>query len=140
MTPCSENIGQVMGQYLNFASLENNLFSLLLPQSFVQLNGSTDADAEAIVEQIVTGLFSALVTLGVVPVLRYPRGGAAQMVAELLGRRSGWQSGGRIDGMPLQGLAPRAAGATASPWSPTGLPRSAWLPLAASLGDVKPPI
>ena len=56
MTPCSENIGQVMGQYLNFASLENNLFSLLLPQSFVQLNGSTDADAEAIVEQIVTGL------------------------------------------------------------------------------------
>ena len=36
---------------------------------------------------MVSGLFSALVTLGVVPVLRYPRGGAAQMVAELLGRR-----------------------------------------------------
>jgi len=36
---------------------------------------------------VVSGLFSTLVTLGVVPVLRYPRGGAAQMVAELLGRR-----------------------------------------------------
>ena len=53
----------------------------------MRLNGVTDSVVEAAVEQVVTGLFSALVTLGVVPVLRYPRGGAAQMVAELLGRR-----------------------------------------------------
>ena len=86
----SENVGQVgkvMDQYLNYASLEDDLFSLQLAGSFVRLNGATDADVEAVVEQIVTGLFSALVTLGVVPVLRYPRGGAAQMVAEQLGRR-----------------------------------------------------
>ena len=89
-TLASENVGQigkVMDQYLNFSSLEDDLFSLLVPNSFVRLNGSTDSDVEAVVEQVVTGLFSALVTLGVVPVLRYPRGGAAQMVAEQLGRR-----------------------------------------------------
>eukprot|EP00964_Phaeocystis_antarctica_P124204 scaffold87888_cov57-Phaeocystis_antarctica.AAC.1 len=115
----SENVGQigkVMDQYLNFSSLEDDLFSLLVPESFVRLNGVTDSVVEAAVEQagtnpnpnpnpspnpspspnphpspnpeqVVSGLFSTLVTLGVVPVLRYPRGGAAQMVAELLGRR-----------------------------------------------------
>jgi hypothetical protein len=89
-TLASENVGQigkVMDQYLNFSSLEDDLFSLLVPESFVRLNGVTDSVVEAAVEQVVTGLFSTLVTLGVVPVLRYPRGGAAQMVAELLGRR-----------------------------------------------------
>ena len=87
-----------------------------MPESFVRLNGVTDSVVEAAVEQVgtqpnpnpnpnpnpspspsphpspnpeqvVSGLFSTLVTLGVVPVLRYTRGGAAQMVAELLGRR-----------------------------------------------------
>ena len=96
--------------------MQDDLFSLLVPESFVRLNGVTDSVVEAAVEQVgtqpnpnpnpnpnpspspsphpspnpeqvVSGLFSTLVTLGVVPVLRYPRGGAAQMVAELLGRR-----------------------------------------------------
>lgn len=39
---------------------------------------------QAVVNQIVDGLFSVLVTLGVVPIIRCPKGGAAEHVAAAL--------------------------------------------------------
>jgi hypothetical protein len=39
---------------------------------------------QAVVGQIVDGLFSVLVTLGVVPIIRCPKGGAAEHVAAAL--------------------------------------------------------
>lgn len=83
-------ISRVMDQYLNFASLEEDFFSLQLPQSYRRLNdpASPDSLVEQTIEHIVSGLFSAVVTLGAVPILRYAAsGGPAQMVAEQLGRR-----------------------------------------------------
>ena len=83
-------ISRVMDQYLNFASLEEDFFSLLLPNSYQRLNDPSTPDSliESTIDQIVNGLFSAVVTLGAVPVIRYPAtGGPAQMVAEQLGRR-----------------------------------------------------
>ncbi|CAK9144859.1 unnamed protein product [Ilex paraguariensis] len=44
-------------------------------------------EVEAIIEKIVGGLFCVLVTLAVVPVIRCPRGGPAEMVASLLDQR-----------------------------------------------------
>lgn len=83
-------VSRVVDQYLNFASVEEDFFSLLLPQSYQRLHDPSTPDhaVESTIDQIVNGLFSVVVTLGAVPVLRYaPTGGPAQMVAEQLGRR-----------------------------------------------------
>ena len=82
-------VSRVMDQYLNFTSLEDDFFSLQLPQAYRKLNDPTVADSlvEATVDGIVNGLFSAIVTLGTVPIIRYARSGPAQMVAENLNRR-----------------------------------------------------
>ena len=99
----SESVSQVskvVDQYLNFASLEEDLFTLMQPRAYATLQGAADAAVEAAVDAIVGALFSVLVTMGVVPILRYPRGGPAQAVAERLKERLHDQlkshSGGRL--------------------------------------------
>ena len=42
---------------------------------------------QTLLDSIATAIFSVLATLGVVPIIRCPRGGAAQMVADRLARR-----------------------------------------------------
>jgi len=86
---CGAQMRRISDQHLNFASLEDGFFSLLLPRAYLQLN-SPDTTLEtvaAVIDEIVAGLFSVIVTLGPVPMLRYPKGGAAEMVASRLGRR-----------------------------------------------------
>ncbi|KAJ7541045.1 hypothetical protein O6H91_10G043100 [Diphasiastrum complanatum] len=82
-------ISKVYDQYLEFVTLDNKMLSLAQPNIYVQLNdpSAKDKDIEAVVEGIVNGLFSVLVTLGVVPVIRCARGGAAEMVASVLDTR-----------------------------------------------------
>ena len=66
---------QVFDQYLSFVALEAGLFSLSLPDSYLQLNdpAAQDTQIEASVTAVVDGLFSALVALGVVPIIRCPK-------------------------------------------------------------------
>ena len=80
----SSLVAKVMDQHLNFACTEEDFFTLMMGGSYARLNDPRVADTqvEAALEQIVGGLFSVLATLSVVPVLRYSRGGAAQMVCE----------------------------------------------------------
>ncbi|KAJ1620374.1 Sec1-like protein [Pavlovales sp. CCMP2436] len=82
-------VSQVVDQHLGYISLEDELVDLNVKSSFQRLNdpASTDANIEALLEQISTAIFSVLATLGAVPIIRCPRGGAAQMVADLLCRR-----------------------------------------------------
>eukprot|EP00249_Psilotum_nudum_P020479 c27722_g1_i1 orf=242-2089(-) len=86
---CIHRISKLYDQYLEFVTLEHGMFSLAQPLTYVQLNDpqAQDKDIEAAVENIVNGLFSVLVTLGVVPVIRCPKGGPAEMVASLLDSR-----------------------------------------------------
>jgi hypothetical protein len=74
-TDCLQKIAKVYDQYLEFITLENGMFSLGQPLTYVQLNdpAAQDQDVEAVVENIVNGLFSVLATLGVVPVIRCER-------------------------------------------------------------------
>jgi hypothetical protein len=60
-----QRIAKVYDQYLEFVTLENGMFSLAQPLSYVQLNdpATQDQDVEAVVESIATGLFSVLATL-----------------------------------------------------------------------------
>lgn len=76
-------------QYLEFVTLEDNLFSLANKNCYVQLNDPSagDKEIEEIIEKIVGGLFCVLATLAVVPIIRCPRGGPAEMVASLLDQR-----------------------------------------------------
>ncbi|XP_050363928.1 SEC1 family transport protein SLY1 [Argentina anserina] len=82
-------ISKVHDQYLDFVTLEDNLFSLAQKSSYVQLNDPSagDREIEEIIEKIVGGLFCVLATLGVVPIISCPRGGPAEMVASALDQK-----------------------------------------------------
>ncbi|CAI9104823.1 OLC1v1003587C1 [Oldenlandia corymbosa var. corymbosa] len=82
-------ISKVHDQYLEFITLEDNLFSLANKNCYVQLNDPSagDKDIEDIIDGIVSGLFCVLATLSVVPVIRCPRGGPAELVASRLDQR-----------------------------------------------------
>ncbi|GJP59600.1 hypothetical protein CLOP_g12885 [Closterium sp. NIES-67] len=79
-------VARVFDQYSEFVCLDHGLFSLGQPESYVRLNDpmAKDKDVEGAVESIVNGLFCVLVTLGVVPVIRCPERGPAEMVARQL--------------------------------------------------------
>ncbi|KAH6566460.1 hypothetical protein BASA61_005397 [Batrachochytrium salamandrivorans] len=76
-------ITQIYDQYLNFVSLEHNLFSLQLSDSYFHLNNptTTEMQIETLTNTIVSSLFSILVTLKAVPIIRCPRGNSAEAVA-----------------------------------------------------------
>ncbi|VVB04133.1 unnamed protein product [Arabis nemorensis] len=84
-----ERIVKVQDQYLEFDTLEDNLFSLGQDSVYVQLNdpSATDREIEEIIEKIVNGIFCVLATLNVVPVIRCPRGGPAEMIASSLDQK-----------------------------------------------------
>ncbi|XP_062221375.1 SEC1 family transport protein SLY1-like [Phragmites australis] len=85
----AHRIARLADQYLDFVSLEDNLFSLAQPRSYVALNdpAAADADIEALVDALALGLFCVAATLGAVPVIRCARGGPSEMVAAALDSR-----------------------------------------------------
>ncbi|CCG83257.1 putative Golgi transport protein Sly1 [Taphrina deformans PYCC 5710] len=83
------NIKQVYDQSLNFVVSEPDLFSLRQKDVFHMLNAPSVAEAavESAIEKMVTGLFSVVVTLDNIPIIRCPGGNAAEMVARKLDSR-----------------------------------------------------
>lgn len=108
------NVAQIYDQYLDYVVLEANLFSLLPgppPAStqvaapatngtaakspdftyttYERLNDSKagQEEIEAETDRIAKGLFSSMATLGALPVIRCPKGNAAEMVARKLESR-----------------------------------------------------
>ena len=90
---CVPTIRKVFDQYLNFITLDNDMF--LLKQhgreavSYYAMNrGSvTESEMDSIINSIVDCLFSVFATLGTVPIIRAPKGNAAEMVAEKLDKK-----------------------------------------------------
>jgi hypothetical protein len=82
-------VAQVYDQYLNYLCLERNMFSLGLKDSYFELHNpkASDTQIEALVSQIVSALFSIFITTGQIPVIRAPKGNAAEMVASGLESR-----------------------------------------------------
>jgi len=90
-------IEKVFDQFVHFISLEHSMFTLRhqtnysAPNnlSFYSLNKSniTDTEMGAVINDIVDGLFAVCVTLGTVPVIRCPKGNAAEEVAKLLDKK-----------------------------------------------------
>ncbi|KAI7786367.1 Vesicle trafficking between the ER and Golgi [Diaporthe eres] len=87
----SEQIAHVYDQYLNFIVAEPDLFSLGMEKDHVYwaLNSAKTKDEELdhVVDKIVSGLFSVIVTMGVIPIIRASRGAAAEMIAQKLDRK-----------------------------------------------------
>ncbi|KAF2003745.1 SEC1 family transport protein-like protein SLY1 [Amniculicola lignicola CBS 123094] len=85
----AEHIAQIYDQYLNFIVSEPDLFSLGMDGAYGTLNSAQTSDEEldAAVERIVSGLFSVVVTMGTIPIIRCPKGGAAEMVCARLDRK-----------------------------------------------------
>jgi hypothetical protein len=87
----SEHIAQVYDQYLNFVVSEPDLFSLGMHKehTYWALNSANTQDEELdlVVDRIVSGLFSVIVTMGVIPIIRCPKDAAAEMISAKLDRK-----------------------------------------------------
>ncbi|KAL4895323.1 Sec1-like protein [Aspergillus ambiguus] len=86
----AEHVAQVYDQYLNFIVAEPDLFSLGLGNdAYWKINSAqtSDEDLDATVDKIVSGLFSVSVTMGSMPIIRCPKGGAAELIATKLDRK-----------------------------------------------------
>lgn len=73
--PALARVGAVTDQHLAFVALEPGLFSLRQRDAFERLHApsAADADVAAVVAAVVEGLYSVVVTLGVVPIIRCPK-------------------------------------------------------------------
>ncbi|EED93894.1 sec1-family transport protein, partial [Thalassiosira pseudonana CCMP1335] len=83
-----QQVASVHDQFVDFCCHEENLFTLNVKESYVVYNnpGAGESEMEGAMERIAGGLFSVVVTLGCVPVIRCPRGGAPEMVARKLNK------------------------------------------------------
>lgn len=86
----ADHLAQIFDQYLNFIVSEPDLFSLGMgKETYWTLNSAQVADEvlDAAVDRIVSGLFSVVVTMGTIPIIRCPKGGAAEMISAKLDRK-----------------------------------------------------
>ncbi|XP_053991543.1 sec1 family domain-containing protein 1-like isoform X2 [Hylaeus volcanicus] len=69
-----DSIVSIVDRFVQFISLSEFEFVLDIPKTFSTLHstGSTDALIEECLKNICTGLVSVIITLGVIPVIRYP--------------------------------------------------------------------
>ncbi|CCF59603.1 hypothetical protein KAFR_0H01940 [Kazachstania africana CBS 2517] len=89
VTGKSDKIKQVFDQYLDFVVTEPELFSLEMSNTYSLLNNpsSTEESINAICNEVAEGLFNTVITTQSIPILRAPKGGPAETVAEKLGNK-----------------------------------------------------
>lgn len=86
-------ISKIFDQYVDFISLEKDMFTLNAcsnkVQSYYNLNKTDLKDHEmfSIINDVVNSLYCIFVTLGTIPIIRCPPGNAAEMIAEKLDKR-----------------------------------------------------
>lgn len=88
---------KVFDQYVNFICLENEMFTLRksgnvsteCDMSYYSLNRPelTNDEMDRILDEMVEGLFAVCVTLGTIPIIRCPKGNAAEAVAVRLDKK-----------------------------------------------------
>eukprot|EP01117_Protostelium_nocturnum_P005314 TRINITY_DN1934_c0_g1_i2.p1 TRINITY_DN1934_c0_g1~~TRINITY_DN1934_c0_g1_i2.p1 ORF type:complete len:631 (-),score=160.07 TRINITY_DN1934_c0_g1_i2:54-1946(-) len=85
----THQISKIFDQYVHFISYESDLFSLGQKNSFFDFNDHSisDSKAQLNISNTVESLFSVLVTLGVVPIIRCPKNGAAEAIATQLDQK-----------------------------------------------------
>ncbi|SCU81777.1 LADA_0C01002g1_1 [Lachancea dasiensis] len=86
MTGKVDRIKQVYDQYAEFVVTEPELFSLEQPAVFRQLNSpeSSENSINELCDSIADGLYDAVMTVNSIPIIRAPKGGSAELVAQKL--------------------------------------------------------
>lgn len=86
LTGKSDRIKQVYDQYLDFIVTEPNLYSLDLKDTYLQFNNpsTTENVINEKVDLISNGIFSSVLTMGSIPIIRANRGGPAELIAQRL--------------------------------------------------------
>lgn len=91
---CVANIHRIYDQYVNFITLEDDLFVLkhqnseALSYYAINRGNTQDEEMEALLDSLVDSLFAVFVTLGNVPIIRCPKhSSAAEMVARKLEKK-----------------------------------------------------
>lgn len=94
MSDTSDSIKLVYDQYLNFISLEDDLFILrehgkehISFQAFNRTDISSQEEINQSVDKVVDSLFAVLITLNIIPIIRSPKGGPAEIIADKLDKR-----------------------------------------------------
>lgn len=89
LTGKSDRIKQVFDQYLDFVVTEPELFSLEISNTYSILNkpSSTEETINTLCDKIADGLFNAIMTTKSIPIIRAPKEGPAEIVAEKLGTK-----------------------------------------------------
>lgn len=84
--PVPSPLTNIYDLHSHFLSLEQNLFTLNINRSYAYtIRAAQDESVmRSFVETVVNGLFSVLITLGVIPIIRAQRGGPAQKIASAL--------------------------------------------------------
>lgn len=79
-------IGRVWDMYNMFHSLQHNLFSLNIKDTYAKLNAIniSNSSVESIIQQVVERLFYVCITLKAVPIIKAQTGGPANLVATML--------------------------------------------------------
>nr|XP_002121594.1 sec1 family domain-containing protein 1 [Ciona intestinalis] len=87
----ASNVMKIFDQYVNFTTLEHDLFELNSASdlSYYNFNKSNlkDHEMDEIINAIVDGLYCVFVTMGTIPIIRCPTGNAAEMVATKLDKK-----------------------------------------------------
>eukprot|EP00178_Gracilaria_changii_P016456 TRINITY_DN471_c0_g1_i1.p1 TRINITY_DN471_c0_g1~~TRINITY_DN471_c0_g1_i1.p1 ORF type:complete len:660 (+),score=105.90 TRINITY_DN471_c0_g1_i1:3318-5297(+) len=83
--PVPSPVSSCVDLYSHFISLDADLFTLHMSESYVRLKATHAEDSLVpLLDRIVSGLFSVLLTLGVLPIIRAQPGAAAEAVAARL--------------------------------------------------------
>ncbi|CAB3401310.1 unnamed protein product [Caenorhabditis bovis] len=87
-------VQKVVDQYLNFISLEDDLFVLrryieTSNFSYFAMNNPSTSDMvmTQMLDAVADGLFAVCATMGIVPIIRCPKGNAAEMIAKRLDQK-----------------------------------------------------
>lgn len=85
----ADRIKQVWDQYLDFIVTEPNLFSLECPNIYSKFNSPKTSEDEinSQVEIIAQGLFSEIITMGPIPIIRANRNGPAELISQRLDQK-----------------------------------------------------
>jgi sec1 family domain-containing protein 1 len=86
ITGKGDRIKQVFDQYLDFVVTEPNLFSLEIPNVYFDFNSpqTTENVINEKADQIAKGIFSAVLTMGSIPIIRANKNGPAELISQKL--------------------------------------------------------
>jgi X-X-X-Leu-X-X-Gly heptad repeat protein len=86
LTGKADRIKQLYDQYLDFVVTEPNLYSLDLKDIYFQFNNpqTTENIINEKIDLISNGIFSSILTMGSIPIIRANKGGPAELVAQRL--------------------------------------------------------